>query len=84
MSQKILSFPDDFNTRKSILIDKNNKNAIFTNEGISAASFCRQVAALVPNMFCYFYVMKNHKIANNSTTTEAREKIRTYLKSLEF
>ncbi len=28
--------------------------------------------------------MKNHKIANNSTTTEAREKISKYLKSLEF
>jgi hypothetical protein len=54
------------------------------NEGISAASFCCPVAALVPDMSCYFYVMKNHKIANNSTTTEAREKISTYLKSLEF
>jgi hypothetical protein len=25
-------------------------------------------------MFCYFYLARNHKIANNSTTDEAREK----------
>jgi hypothetical protein len=37
-----------------------NKN----NEGISAASFCHQVAALVPDTFCNFYLVKNHKIAN--------------------
>ncbi len=41
------------------------------NEGISAASFCRQVAALVPDMFCNFYLAKNYKIVNNSATTEA-------------
>ncbi len=28
--------------------------------------------------------MKNHKIDNNSATTEAREKISAYLESLEF
>ncbi len=54
------------------------------NEGKSAASFCHQVAALVPDKFCNFYLVKNHKIANNSATTEAREKISTYLESLEF
>jgi hypothetical protein len=54
------------------------------NEGKSAASFCRQVAALVTDMFCNFYFVKNHKIANNSVTTEAREKISTYLESLEM
>jgi hypothetical protein len=43
-----------------------------------------QVAALVSDVFCNFYLVKNHKIANNSATTEAREKISTYLKSLEF
>jgi hypothetical protein len=32
------------------------------------------VAAWVPDMFSNFYVMKNHKIANNPTTTDAREK----------
>jgi hypothetical protein len=35
-----------------------------------------QVAALVPDMFCNFYLTKNYKIANNSATTEAREKIK--------
>ncbi len=51
------------------------------NEAISAASFLRQV---VPDMFCYFYIVKNHKNAIYSATTEAREKITTYLESLEF
>jgi hypothetical protein len=44
------------------------------NEGISAASFCHQVAALIPGMFCNFHLAKNHKFANNSATTEAGEK----------
>jgi len=35
-------------------------------------------------MFCNFYLEKHHKIAKNSTTTKAREKIRTDLKSSEF
>ncbi len=34
------------------------------NEGVSAASLCHQVAALVQDMFCNFYLSKNHKIAN--------------------
>ncbi len=34
--------------------------------------------------FWNFYLVKNHKIANNSATTEAREKISTYLESLKF
>jgi len=54
------------------------------NEGISAASFWHQVAALVPDMFYNFYLVKNHKIVNSSLTTDAREKITTYLESLEF
>ncbi len=54
------------------------------NEGVSAASFFHQVAALVPDIFCNFYLVKNHKIANNSATAEAREKISTYLESLEI
>ncbi len=54
------------------------------NEGKSAASFCHQVAAWVPYMFCNFYFVKNHKTANYSTTTKAREKMCTDLKSLEF
>ncbi len=54
------------------------------NEGKSAASLCHQVAALVPDMFCNFYLAKNLKIDNNSATTKATEKISTYLESLEF
>jgi hypothetical protein len=42
------------------------------NEGESAASFCHQLAALFPDMFCNFYLVKNHKIAHNSTTAKAK------------
>jgi hypothetical protein len=42
------------------------------------------VAALIPNMLCNFYLVKNHKTANNSATIEAKEKLCTYLESLEF
>jgi hypothetical protein len=35
-------------------------------------------------MFCNFYLVKNHKIANNSTTTKAREETKADLESLEF
>jgi hypothetical protein len=54
------------------------------NERKSAASFCHQVAAWFPDMFCNFYLVKNREIAKNSTATTAREKISTYLESLEF
>jgi hypothetical protein len=47
----------------------------------SAASFCCQVAVLVPDMFGNFYLVKNHKIVNNSATTEPRENICTQLES---
>jgi hypothetical protein len=40
--------------------------------GKSAASFFDQVAAWVPGMFSNFYFVKNHKIANKSTTTKAK------------
>jgi hypothetical protein len=46
------------------------------NEGKPAASFCQQVAAWFQDMFWNFYIVKNHKIAKNSTTTKAREKIK--------
>jgi hypothetical protein len=52
--------------------------------GKSAASFCHQVAAWVSDIFRNFYLMKNYKIAKNSTTTKAREKISTVLKSSEL
>jgi hypothetical protein len=54
------------------------------NEGKFTASFCRQVAAWLPDVFCNFYLMKNHKIVKNSTTTKAKEKISTVSESLEF
>ncbi len=44
------------------------------NEGKSAVSFCHQVAALVPDMFWNFYLVKIREIAKNSATTEAKEK----------
>jgi hypothetical protein len=37
----------------------------------------------VPDMFCNFYLVKNHKTAGKSATTAA-QKISTVLKSLEF
>jgi hypothetical protein len=39
---------------------------------------------MVPAIFCNFYLVKNHKIADDLVTTEAREKIGTYLESLEI
>ncbi len=54
------------------------------NQDKSAARFCYQVAAWDPDIFSNFYLMKSHKIANNSANTETREKISTDLKSLEF
>jgi hypothetical protein len=54
------------------------------NEGESAASFCHQLAALFPDMFRNFYLVKNHKIVDNLTTTKARKKLSKVLESLEF
>ncbi len=42
------------------------------NQDKSAARFCWHVAAWVSDMFCTFNLVINHKIANNSATTEAR------------
>jgi hypothetical protein len=42
------------------------------------------VAAWVQDMFCGFYLVKNRNIAYNSRTTKVREKISTYLETLEF
>ncbi len=51
----------------------------------SATSFCPQVSAWLPNIFCSLYnKIKNHETANNSTTTKSREKMRTDLEFLEF
>jgi hypothetical protein len=57
---------------------------VFFNWDISAASFYRQVAAWFSDIFCNFYLVKNHIIANSATTTEAIEKIRPDLEPLEF
>jgi hypothetical protein len=46
-------------------------------EGKSAAIFCHQVAVWFADMFCNFYLVKNHEIAKNSTTTKDGEKIST-------
>jgi hypothetical protein len=35
-------------------------------------------------MFCNFYAVKNHKIANFSTNDEAREKLRIDFESFKF
>ncbi len=40
--------------------------------------------AWVPDMFCNLYLVKSHKIAYSSATTEVRVKIRTVLESTEF
>jgi hypothetical protein len=42
------------------------------------------VAARVVDMFCTFYFVKNHQSANNSTATQAEEKISADLESVEF
>jgi hypothetical protein len=42
------------------------------------------VAALVQDMLCKFYFVKNNNIANNAPTNKAREKISADLKSLEL
>ncbi len=49
-------------------------NRIASNQDKSAAIFCHQVAAWLPDSFCNFYLVKSHKIVNTSATTEAREK----------
>jgi hypothetical protein len=52
--------------------------------GEISGSFCHQAAVWFWDMFCNFYLVKNCEIAKKSTTTKAREKISTYLESLEF
>jgi hypothetical protein len=42
------------------------------------------VAASVPDMFFYFYFVKNYKIGNDSITTEVRVEISTFLELFEF
>ncbi len=42
------------------------------------------MAAWVHDMFRNFYLVKNHKIANSSTTTDAEEETSADLESLEL
>jgi hypothetical protein len=41
----------------------------------SAAIFCRQVVTWVLYMLCKIYLVKDHKISNNSTADKARKRI---------
>jgi hypothetical protein len=49
-------------------------SAVVTNWDKSASVVCHDVAAGVSKMFCNFYSVKNHKIANNLTIAEVRAK----------
>ncbi len=72
-------------TLGDIVYCRNVRNTYLScKEGKSVASFCHQVAAWVPDMFCNFYFVKNHKIVKNSRTTKARVKISTDLESFKF
>ncbi len=62
---------------KIVFVQCSRKIKTLNNEEKSAANFYSQVASQVSDMFCKFYLLNNHKIANNSTTTEAGEKIST-------
>jgi hypothetical protein len=42
------------------------------------------VAALVPDIFATFIFQENHKIADNTASTESRQKMNTDFESLEF
>ncbi len=42
------------------------------------------MAAWALIMFCNLYLVKNHKTADNTTTTKATEKLSTDLESLDF
>jgi hypothetical protein len=54
------------------------------NEEVTAASYWHQAAALVSDIFYNFYVVKNHKIAYNSATTEAIKNKHIFGTSFEF
>jgi hypothetical protein len=54
------------------------------NENKSDAIFCRQVAARFTDMLCNFYLSKNQKIVNNSTTNKVTGQFRADFESFEF
>jgi hypothetical protein len=53
---------------------KHKKQISVENLDKSAASFCRKVGAWGTEMFCNFLFVKNHKIADNSTTIKPKKK----------
>ncbi len=52
--------------------------------GDISCQFLPPGGSIGPRYILQLYLVKNHKIANNSATTEAREKISAHLESLEF
>ncbi len=55
------------------------------NQDKSAGTVCHYMAAWVSYIFCNFYLVKGHLIANDSSTTESRgKKTSTILESVEF
>jgi hypothetical protein len=58
---------------KSSLIGEKSPNLVTLDK--SDTPFFGQAAAWFPDMFRNFYLVKNHKIADNSTNTAAGEKI---------
>jgi hypothetical protein len=55
-----------------VFLEDNEAMAFYPNKDKSGASFCRQVAAWLPDMFFNLYLVNNHIIYHNSTTTEVR------------
>ncbi len=45
---------------------------------------CHQVAVWFPRMFRNFYLVKNHRVGSNLTSTEAREEISADLETLKL
>jgi hypothetical protein len=66
------------NTSKNVNNCRNAKITLYLvlcygqNKNNVAESFCCQVSAWFPDMFCGFCLVKNHKIAYNSLTTECK------------
>jgi hypothetical protein len=56
----------------------------FENEGKSAVSFCHQVAAWVPNMFCNFYFVKRHKSAKTRQPLKLEKKLAQIWNPMNF
>ncbi len=61
----------------AVIYEKKNRIAhrqTGQNEGISAASFCHQEAALLPDMFCNFYLADDQKIAKTQQPLKREKK----------